>query len=140
MTEVTRDDLLYEQEQQNQRNSAHSRVQILEKYAEPDKEEENRPLNRNLVLGNIQRGEEKYLTFRRNTAQLLERLPKKYGGFVLREYGDYINELINFEVVVSNSVNAMGRLSAVTSISKIENKDLSNKGLFGSMVRGKENG
>lgn len=135
-----RDDLLYEQEQQNQRSNVHNRVQILEKYAEPDKEQPNRGLNRNLVLGNIERGEEKYLTYQRSIAQLLERLPSKYGGFILNEYGDLLNERINFEVVVSNSVNAMGRLSAVTSINKIENKDLSNKGIFGSMIRGKESG
>jgi hypothetical protein len=141
-TEVQdRDTILYEQEnQQNQRNNTFSKIQILEKYAEPDKEIDERKLNRNHVLGNIERGEDKYLTHQRSVAQLLERLPNKYGGFVLRQFGDMLNERINFQVVVSNSVGAMGRLSAVTSITKMENKDSSSKGVFGSMIRGKDNG
>ncbi len=131
---------LYDINQDQNRAGAFSKTQILEKYAEPDKEQDDKPLNRNHVLGNIERGEDIILTHQRGTSQLIERLPIKYGGYVLREYGDILLERINFQVVVSNSVNAMGRLSAVTNISKIENKEIGGKGFFGSVIRGNKDG
>lgn len=130
---IARNDL-YEREQEAKLN-VFSRVQIQEKYAEPDKDDKYRQLNRNFILGNIQRGDELILTHQRRIAQLLERLPDKYGGYVLQEYADVIMEGLNFQVVASNSVNAIGRMSAVTSINKIENKDLTNKGFLSGMMR-----
>jgi hypothetical protein len=121
-------------------DQAHNQVQLKDKLLEPESEVVAKEINRNIQLGNIERSEKPLVVSQYRMAKIFLEIPPTEGGIYINWVGDIILHSINFDLAVSNSVNALGRLSANTNINKTTFKDESPKSSFASLSNPGRNG
>ncbi len=113
----------------NDPNTVYNKTEIVRRLIEPENEIREREFNRNLQLGNIERGDVMILEHRWEVSKLLKFIPENNGAFLFSEVGQLLENTINFHTVITNSVDGWGRKAGMTQIRKEEFKDTTTRGM-----------
>ena len=124
---------VYDEKEQTVNYVSYNKTQIMDKLVEPENNIDQRELNRNLQLGNIDRVDVQILEQKWTVAKLLEFIPIEQGKFLFSSMGALLKNQINFKTIVTNSVDGVGRKAGMTQIRKDEFKDTTQRGALDSI-------
>jgi hypothetical protein len=112
--------------------------EIGRRFMEPEENVTEKPFNRNLQMGNIERNDLLVMESQWNSADLIYSIPEDNGKFLFSWVGDHIVKNIHFKLATSNSVDGRGRQSVISRIVRSFSKDETQQGGFSSLLNRKK--
>jgi len=128
----------YEEQSSQVRDSRQlpfNRLQLQDKIIEPENEIFERPFNRNLQLGFIDKTSHAILAKKLDISDMLKGIPSSQGGFIFHQIGELLQSQVNTFLIMSNSVSGRGRQGLFTAVSRTEFKDVNQAPKFSSFGR-----
>lgn len=104
-----------------------SSIEVNRMFIEPEDHIYDKPYNRNLQMGFIERMDQPIQQMKWESAKLLADVPPSQGMFLFSWMAGINIDSVNFKFVSSNSVDGKGRMSMLTRVVRQIQKDETQK-------------